>query len=911
MGVTPRAALAQEVAPEVTALIAELRGESAPRLRAVGQWEPAYTQVFDALLPDLRSGDVGRRGAALETWKNIGLHAARPGAEVERAAFSRVTVSRVAPNRAPGANAGLSQDARSELVELLERIGQAEAVPALTNLLNGNELLLREAARRALQHNPSAEAGQTLRAALERGGADEWRIGLINALGYRGESASVATLARLLGAPTATTPVTPPAAPAATSPVATSPAAVEAALSALGKIGGGEATLALKALKTTAAPATRAAVVDALLRAAEQSLKSGSLREAEAIYQELYAPAETRLVRVAALRGLLAAGGQGASALLREVLTGNDVELQTAAIRFAGEIPGAETTRAFASLLPQLPASAQVTLLGELGSRGDVAARPAVLEAARSTDADVRAAALRALGRVGDVADTLLLARLAATGEKREAEAAGESLARLPAAGANAALLKALPTADSRLRLALIRGLTARRATMAAPALAQMISVPGGGAAARLEAVRALGVVGDARSAPALVGFVTRAADDEAREAAVKSLGAIYGRQKTRDARPVAAALAKAGAPARVALLTVLRQIGTADALRSVRAARRDVNADVRDAAVRALADWSSDATLDDLIAIARGKESLTHQVLALRGYVRLAGAGERTPGDRLTMLQTAMSAATRPEEKKLVLGALGEVKSVEALAATQPYLADAALREEAAAAVVKIAGSLETAPASDLRPALNQVLAVSQNADVSRNATQILSRLDDQANHPWLLAGPFPAATPEEINSVYPPEQGVDLQARYNTVVGGKSYIARWQEVSAKAHNVDFNRFYAGDGIVPNAYAYALGYVFSPVERRVKLAIGSDDGIRVWLNDTVVHDHRVARPAKPDEDVVDATLRAGWNKVLLRVENRSAGWEFFFRIADDQLLPFPDLKWATQPAAPTTPAQP
>ncbi len=794
--VAPRAALAQEVAPKVTALIAELRGESPTLTRAAGQWEPAYTQVFDALLPDLKSGDVGKSGGALETWKSIGLHAARPGAEAERAAFSRVTASRIAASRAPGgANAGLSQGARAELVELLERVGQAEAVPALAGLLNGNELLLREAARRALQHNPSMEAGQTLRAALERPGADEWRVGLINALGYRGEGASVATLARLLGAPTAQA-VAPPAAPAATSP-----AVVEAAIAALGKIGGAEATAALKALKATAPAATRAAVVDALLRAAEQSLKSGNLREAEATYQELYAPAETRLVRVAALRGLIASRGQGASTLLREVLTGADAELQTAAIRFAGEIPGTETTRAFASLLPQLPASAQVTLLGELGSRGDVAARPAVLEAARSTDADVRAAALRALGRVGDVEDALLLARLAATGGKREAEAAGESLARLPAAGANAALLKALPAADARLRLALIRGLAARRATTAAPALAQMISATGGAAsdAARLEAVRALGVIGDARSAPALLSFVTRATDDEAREAAVKSLGAIYGRQRTRDARPVTAALTKAGAPARAALLTVLRQIGTAEALSRVRAARRDANADVRDAAVRALADWPNDATLNDLIAIARGKESLTHQVLALRGYVRLAGAGERTAGDRLAMLQTAMSAATRPEEKKLVLGALGEVKSVEALAATQPYLADAALREEAAAAVVKIAGGLETAAASDLRPALTQVVAVSQNADVSRNAAQILSRLDDQANHPWLLAGPFPAATPEEINRAYPPEQGVDLQARHNTVVGGKSYVARWQEVSAKAHNVDFNRFYAG----------------------------------------------------------------------------------------------------------------
>lgn len=908
----PRAVQAQELAPAIRALIEEFRGESAARLRTPQQLEAAYAQVFNALLPDMKSGDAGRRGGALETWKSIGFRVARPGAEAERATFARMTATRLGPQP------GLSQDARAELVELLERIGKAEVVPMLTRLLDGNELLLREAARRALQNNPSAEAGQTLRLALERGGADEWRVGLINALGYRAETASVAALARLLGAQAAAPVAAAPAVPLST-------AVAEAAVAALGKIGGAEAVTTLQALKATAAPAIRAAVVDALLHAAENLLRGGQTREAETIYNELYAPAESRLVRIAALRGLVAARGQGATPLLAEVLTGDDLSLQTAAIRFAGEIPGVETTKAFASLLPRLASAAQATLLGELANRGDVAARPAVLEAAKSASAEVRIAALRALSRVGDASDALLLARVSATGDKREAEAAHESLARLSAAGANAALLRALPAADSRLRLALIRGLAARRAMVAAPALLQVVGgAPAGGApvgsakgnadaAVRLEAVRALGVLGDERSAPALIGFLTRTTNDEAREAAVKSLGAIYGRQRNRDAQPIVAALAKAGVPARVALLGVLRQIGTPQALDSVRGARRDADADVRDAAVRALADWPNDATLDDLIAIARGNnEKLTHQVLALRGYVRLAGAGERAAGDRVQMLQTALQAATRPEEKKLVLGALGEVKSVEALSATQPFLADEALREEAAAAVVKIAGELEDVPASVLRPVLMQVAEVSKNADVTKNAGQISARFDDQANHGWLLSGPFPAETQEQINGAYPPEQGIDLQAAYDTVVGGKKYVARWQEVSAREHKVDFNKFYppSAGNTVENAFAYALSYVFSPIERKVKLAVGSDDGVRIWLNDVVIHNNRVQRAAQLDQDIVDATLRAGWNKVLLRIENRGADWQFFFRIADEKLLPLPDLKWAVRPAA-QAPEQP
>jgi hypothetical protein len=35
-----------------------------------------------------------------------------------------------------------------------------------------------------------------------------------------------------------------------------------------------------------------------------------------------------------------------------------------------------------------------------------------------------------------------------------------------------------------------------------------------------------------------------------------------------------------------------------------------------------------------------------------------------------------------------------------------------------------------------------------------------------------------------------------------------------------------------------------------------------------------------------------------------LKLENNTADWQFFFRIADYQLRPLPDLKIATKPAS-------
>ena len=72
---------------------------------------------------------------------------------------------------------------------------------------------------------------------------------------------------------------------------------------------------------------------------------------------------------------------------------------------------GPAATKRFAALLPKLPPDAQAGLLDALGDRGDKAARPALLDMLKSRDEPVRAAALRALGSLGEPDDVPLLAQ--------------------------------------------------------------------------------------------------------------------------------------------------------------------------------------------------------------------------------------------------------------------------------------------------------------------------------------------------------------------------------------------------------------------------------------------------------------------------------------------------------------------
>jgi len=122
-----------------------------------------------------------------------------------------------------------------------------------------------------------------------------------------------------------------------------------------------------------------------------------------------------------------------AAKMVLDILKSGDQDMQAVAIAMVKDMPGAEVTKALAAELPGLSATSQVQLLSALGDRGDAAARPAVVTAAKAEDKSVRIGALRALGQLGDDTTVGLLAKAAAGARGAEQKAARDSLYRLPA----------------------------------------------------------------------------------------------------------------------------------------------------------------------------------------------------------------------------------------------------------------------------------------------------------------------------------------------------------------------------------------------------------------------------------------------------------------------------------------------
>jgi alpha-galactosidase len=147
-----------------------------------------------------------------------------------------------------------------------------------------------------------------------------------------------------------------------------------------------------------------------------------------------------------------------------------------------------------------------------------------------------------------------------------------------------------------------------------------------------------------------------------------------------------------------------------------------------------------------------------------------------------------------------------------------------------------------------------------------------------------WHVLGPIKhenARAGLEVSSPFEDEflrcgdGAVDLKA--SCKAGGSTL--KW--TAAKADRRGFVDLGLAVGAVEFANAYAYTEIESIHARETVLSIGSDDGVQVWLNGKMVHKHETGRPFVPGSDKVPVHLKAGINRLVLKIDNYVGGWGF------------------------------
>ena len=69
-----------------------------------------------------------------------------------------------------------------------------------------------------------------------------------------------------------------------------------------------------------------------------------------------------------------------------------------------------------------------------------------------------------------------------------------------------------------------------------------------------------------------------------------------------------------------------------------------------------------------------------------------------------------------------------------------------------------------------------------------------------------------------------------------------------------------------------------------SPVAAKVRVSLGSDDQIALWLNGKKILSNPSVRAANPDQDFAILELKPGKNDILLKIGNGGGDWSFYFK---------------------------
>jgi cellulose synthase operon protein C len=246
------------------------------------------------------------------------------------------------------------------------------------------------------------------------------------------------------------------------------------------------------------------------------------------------------------------------------------------------------------------------------------------------------------------------------------------------------------------------------------------------------------------------------------------------------------------------------------------------------------------------------------------------------------SLLLTALLAAASPPAADDPLPAEAQARAKEALAQSR------ALR--GAAALIRLRGLRDDL--ADPRPVdatFARIAADARAAPFTRTlASQVLSDIDlsqgrvaeaqrriralGYVQDVYVLGG-FENEGKTGCETDAGPEKTLDLEA----TLQAKGHPARWRTATARSLDGGID---LGAMVRPTrgVVAYVLALLDEPAARRTVLALGTSGGFCLWVNGEKVSTGDAYHPARPDQERVSVQLRAGVNRVLLKVCHEDSG---------------------------------
>ena len=494
-------------------------------------------------------------------------------------------------------------------------------------------------------------------------------------------------------------------------------AVAEAAIAALGKIGGDRAAKALAAVGSSSQPALQEALAEASLCLAEQFIAAGKPEVATPILTNLLAPSQPLQVQRSALAALFPLDKDAGELRMMNVLRGTNAALKPIAIAGVVSLPDHSASSVFSTEIYHLQPVEQAWLIESLAVRADVDARLTITTCLSSPYDVVRCASATAIGHIGDSWYVPMLAHALSVAKSREEIHVIENAVVLLSGGGatDKAISEAISRSSGPAGAALMSAVIRRIGLAANPLLLTQLSQIDPTMAKF--AFRALGRTAGPEDIGPILQALILLHDPDVRPDAQSAVEKVLSRLPdiSRRSEILREALGRTDyLDSRCSLICLLPIAADAPALAAVKAAAADPEAKVREAALRALADWPNLSAWDMLAASYRQPERASLRWIAMRGMVRLVEEENAQPSPHfIEHYRQLIAGAHNAADLKVILGALPGAADPGALQLAVSMLDNPDVRPEAELAIRKIAAAIQAQHPAAAEEALKKLAAL------------------------------------------------------------------------------------------------------------------------------------------------------------------------------------------------------
>lgn len=397
-------------------------------------------------------------------------------------------------------------------------------------------------------------------------------------------------------------------------------------------------------------------------------------------------------VKSAALSSLVEFKGAVAiDDLLRAFDTENET-LHGTAIQLSAKILGADATKKWTDKIAHVSGSAQIKIISMLGDRGDKTALPKLYQLLHSQNKSNRIAAIAAVAKLDqEKAIPQLIQLLTKTEDSEEIAQVKRALFQFSTKDLVNPIAKNLEKVTPPSQIALLEILVQRNPQVKTKPIFKLIS--NGDQKVRIEAIKALGNLATEKDFNKLVKLLLALESRTEQKQFQRTIAACINKSKNPDklTNELIKKYKKLKADKKITILQTLCRVDNKLALETITKETRNGDSKIKDVAIRVLSNCNNPIAVAPLLQIIKTTENESHQILAIRGCIRIIGMSDFPDKKKIRILENLIHQAKRQEEKKLALAALGEIKTIGSLKVVRNYLNDYLLKTEAAIATVKI----------------------------------------------------------------------------------------------------------------------------------------------------------------------------------------------------------------------------